>query len=242
MNPLQFTRSLFTLIIVPPLTLAVSILTLISIFFFRAGQKTVQSFPRFWGRVICACCGVRVKVEGLENISQHDNYIFVANHASQFDIFCFQGYFPHDFRWIAKKELFKIPFFGPAMRRAGFISMDRSQGRQALRSLNEAAQRIAAGTSVLIFPEGTRTPDGRLHPFKAGAVLLAIKSGVPVVPVGFNGTYSILPKGKMLPGGGEITIRVGTPMPTNLYQPRDKQKLAQNLHDKVAELLTEHRS
>jgi 1-acyl-sn-glycerol-3-phosphate acyltransferase len=182
-----------------------------------------------------------VRIEGAENLIPEQTYIFVGNHVSQFDIFSFQGYFPHDFRWIAKKELFRIPFFGPAMLRSGIVPIDRSHGREALKSLNRAAERIAGGTSVLIFPEGTRSADGRLHPFKTGAVLLAIKAGVPVIPIGFNGTYSILPKGKFLPNSGEIVIRIGSPICTDNSKPVDKQQLADHLHDRVAALLDSER-
>ncbi len=147
---------------------------------------------------------------------------------------------PHDFRWIAKKELFAIPIFGAAMRAVDFISIDRSRGRQAVQSLNDAAVRIAEGTSVLIFPEGTRSPDGHLQPFKTGAIVLAIKSGVPVVPVGFNGTHQVLPKGRLLACGGNVVLRIGKPLPTRDFKAKDKQELALKLQQQVAELLDEY--
>jgi len=220
-----------------PITLLFSILTLLDMYLFRRSERKAQVFPQMWGRSICRVANVTVRIEGAENLIPDQTYIFVGNHVSQFDIFSFQGYFPHDFRWIAKKELFRIPFFGSAMLRAGIVPIDRSHGREALKSLNRAAEQIARGTSVLIFPEGTRSKDGRLHPFKTGAVMLAIKAGVQVVPIGFNGTYSILPKGKLLADCGEIIIRIGKPIPTSSYKPSDKQELASQLHDLVAELL-----
>ena len=125
------------------------------------------------------------------------------------------------------------------MRKAGYISIDRSHGRQAIKSLDEAAEKIGAGTSVIIFPEGTRSPDGQLHDFKAGAMLLAIKSGVPVVPVAITGTHEILPKGKLMMKPGLAQIRIGQPIETKNYGPRDKHQLAQALHDEVAKLLTD---
>ena len=125
------------------------------------------------------------------------------------------------------------------MHRVGYISIDRSHGRQALKSLDEAAKQIAAGSSVLIFPEGTRSADGLLHEFKTGAVLLAIKAGVPIVPLGFNGSYDVLPKGKLLPKSGAITIRIGPAIPTEHYKTSDKQDLARNLHAAVENLLDE---
>jgi len=242
MSPLQYIRALFFLLAIPPLTFIASALTLIDLYLVRKSQLRVQVFPRTWGAAVCRVAGVRVRIVGAENLVPEQTYIFVGNHASQFDIFSFQGFFPHDFRWIAKKELFRIPLFGPAMRGAGIIPIDRSHGREAMKSLNRAAQQIAGGTSVLIFPEGTRSTDGRLQPFKTGAITLAIKAGVPVVPIGFIGTHDILPKGKLLVRSGEIMIRIGRPMSIADFKLKDKQQLAELLHDRVAELLvvTEH--
>ncbi len=239
LSPLGFLRSCCTLLLAPLLTLIVSAASLVDMFWIRKSEVKAQVFPRWWGRMLCRLAGVRVRIEGISNINQEQTYIFAGNHCSQYDIFSFQGYFPHDFRWIAKKELFRIPLFGQAMRRVGYIAVDRSHGRQAMRSLDEAAKRIAAGSSVLIFPEGTRSGDGSLQEFKTGAVLLAIKAGVPIVPLGFVGSRAVLPKGALLPRGGEIVIRIGTPMATDHYKTADKQLLAQALHDAVADLLKE---
>ena len=237
MSLLQYIRTLLTLLLAVPVTLFFSIIILLDIFLVRRSEQKVQIFPRAWGKSICLLVGVKVRIEGAENLATDQTYIFVGNHVSQFDIFSFQGHFPHNFRWIAKKELFRIPFLGSAMLRSGIIPIDRSHGREALKSLNKAAEQISKGTSVLIFPEGTRSADGRLQPFKTGAVMLAINAGVPVIPIGFIGTYSILPKGKFLANCGEITIRIGKPISTDNYKPGDKQKLAHHLHDRVAELL-----
>jgi 1-acyl-sn-glycerol-3-phosphate acyltransferases len=181
--------------------------------------------------------GVRVRMEGLTNIDPEQIYIFAGNHCSQYDIFSFQGYFPHDFRWIAKKELFRIPIFGRAMHHIGYIPVDRSHGRQALKSLDEAAKRIASGSSVLIFPEGTRSADGALQEFKSGGALLAIKAGVPIVPLAFIGSREVLAKGRLLPRNGEIIIRIGTPIPTAHYRATDKNVVSAALYAAVARLL-----
>lgn len=237
MSPIHLLRGGCTLFLAPFLTLFVSLFSLIDLLWFRKSEIKAQVFPRYWGRILCWIAGVRVRVEGIERIEPGQTYIFAGNHCSQYDIFSFQGYFPHDFRWIAKKELFRIPIFGQAMHRVGYIPIDRSHGREALRSLEEAAKRIAAGSSVLIFPEGTRSADGTLGDFKAGAVLLAIKAGVPIVPLGFNGSYRVLPKGALLPRGGEIVIRIGAPIATEQFKASDKQLLAAELRAAVAALL-----
>lgn len=237
MSPFQFIRSLCTLALAPLLTFAVSAASLSDVLWFRKSEVKAQVFPRYWGRILCRLAGVRVRVEGMTNLDPRQTYIFAANHCSQYDIFSFQGYFPHDFRWIGKKELFRIPIFGQAMHRLGYIAIDRSHGRQALQSLDEAAKRIASGSSVLIFPEGTRSSDGALQEFKTGAAVLAIKAGVPIVPLGFSGSSRVLPKGRLLPRGGEIVIHIGAPISTRQYRTADKQVLATELHAAVARLL-----
>jgi len=219
------------------LTLLISLITLFWTLALRRSAASIQGLARWWARTISFFCGVTVTVAGTENLDPDKPYIFAANHQSQFDIFALQGFLGVDFRWLAKKELFRVPIWGPAMRRAGYIPVDRSHGRQALKSLDEAARKIAAGTSVIIFPEGTRSKDGKLHEFKAGAMVLAIKSGVDIVPVAIKGTYEILPKGKLLMNAGEVSIQVGSPIETKSYTTRDKHALAQILHDDVARLL-----
>lgn len=237
MSLVALMRGVCTMVAAVPLTFIVSALTLVDLHWGRKSEVKVQLFPHYWGRILCWLAGVRVRVEGMEQLDANKTYIFAGNHCSQYDIFAFQGYFPHDFRWIAKKELFRIPLFGPAMHRAGYIPIDRSHGRQAIKSLDEAARRIAAGSSVLIFPEGTRSSNGVLQEFKAGAVLLAIKAGVEIVPLGINGSHRVLPKGALLPRPGEIVLRIGTPMPTHHFRSSDKQQLAAELHRAVADLL-----
>jgi 1-acyl-sn-glycerol-3-phosphate acyltransferase len=238
-TPVQYIRGCAALAVMPFLTLGVSLGTLIDMHWGRKDPNKALQFPRFWGRVLCGIVGVKVSLTGRENIDPEATYIFIGNHTSQTDIWTFMGYIPHHIRWVAKKELFAIPVFGAAMRSVGFISIDRSRGREAVKSLNDAAAQIAAGASVILFPEGTRSPDGRLHPFKTGAIMLAIKAGVPVVPVGFNGNYQILPKGKLIARGGRVEMRIGKPVPTAGFKAKDKQELARSLRRQVAELLDE---
>ncbi len=237
MSMIHYPRALLTVILALPLTMLASLGAWMAVVVLRWPSSRAMIFPRAWGRGICRLSGVRVTVEGAEHLLPEATYIFAGNHASQFDIFCFQGYFPHDFRWIAKKELFRIPIFGPAMRRVGSVAIDRGHGREAMKSLDQAARSIAAGTSVLIFPEGTRSPDGHLREFKTGAILLAMRAGVPIVPLAFIGTHAILPKGQKMPRPGRVIIRVGTPIDPNRYRSGQKQELASHLREQVATLL-----
>jgi 1-acyl-sn-glycerol-3-phosphate acyltransferase len=239
MSIFQFIRSLLACITIPPLTVAVCLGALADVRWFRRSKAKAQQFPRIWGRVLCRIADIRVRIEGRENLDPAGTYIFVGNHASMADIMTFSGYIDHDYRWIAKKELFAIPIFGPGIQALDFVSIDRSRGREAIKSLNEAAKKIAEGASVILFPEGTRSADGRLQEFKTGAVVLAIKAGVDIVPVGFNGTHQVLPKGKLLSRGGEVVLRIGSPVSTKDFKAGDKQMLVGILYRKVAELLDE---
>jgi 1-acyl-sn-glycerol-3-phosphate acyltransferase len=233
----SFIRGGTLLFLAPFVTIYYSVVILVAMFLFHLPEDKLQRYPSRWARQFCRIAGVRVIIEGADKLQPQTGYIYCANHLSQFDIFSFQGYFPLGFRWLAKEELFKVPFLGQAMTNAGAIAINRSHGREAVKSLQQAAERIKAGTSILIFPEGTRSSDGTLQPFKGGAMLLAIKAEVPIVPVAFVGSYYVLPKGTFLPRPGTITIKVGDPISVSGFSNKDKQTLAIAIHDKVAELL-----
>ena len=235
MNFLAFLRALFVIPFALLLTLLVSLVTLFMTLVLRRDAAAIEGLAAWWARSICRAAGVAVTVEWAEELEPDRPYIFAANHASQFDILALQGFLGVDFRWLAKKELFAVPVWGHAMRRAGYIPVDRSHGRKAMKSLLEAAKKIGGGTSVIIFPEGTRSRDGKLHDFKAGAMVLAIKAGVPIVPVAIRGTYEILPKGRLLMKPGAVRIRVGRPIETSA--PATKHDLARLAQAAVAELL-----
>jgi 1-acyl-sn-glycerol-3-phosphate acyltransferase len=237
MTASSFIRGGTLLFLAPFVTIYYSLVIVIAILLFRLPEDKLQRYPRQWARLFCLIAGVRVIIEGADKLQTQTGYIYCANHLSQFDIFSFQGYFPLSFRWLAKEELFKVPFLGRAMANAGAIAINRSHGREAVKSLQQAAERIKAGTSILIFPEGTRSPDGMLQPFKGGAMLLAIKAGVPIVPVAFVGSYAVLPKRAFFPRPGTITIKVGDPVSVSGSSNKDKQALAITIHDKIAALL-----
>lgn len=237
MNIRHRIRAILVLLVVPFLTIACSLAVLIGRGLLRIPVVKIQAVPHFWGWLITTWSGVKVRVEGLERLDRTKPYIFVANHQSQFDIFVLDGFLDIDFRWLAKKELFRLPFFGWAMLLAGSIPVDRSHGRKALKSLDQAAKRIAAGASVIIFPEGTRSPDGQLQPFKAGGMQLAIKSGVELVPMAISGTREVLPKGRILARPGRVVIRLGEPVDSRKFTAKEKQALAELLQDRVAALM-----
>lgn len=238
MSILNRIRSVLVLLLVIPLvTVLTSIGVITGVTLLRRSSGQIKIVPRWWSRIIAWCSGVQVLVEGIENLNPEHPYIFAANHQSQYDIFALDGFLLVDFRWMAKKELFRIPIVGAAMRLAGSIPIDRSHGRQAMKSLAEAAKRIASGTSVVIFPEGTRTSDGTLQPFKPGAMYLAIKSGVDIVPMAIIGGFDVLAKGCLLSKPGRMVIKIGKPIATAGYTQKQKQELADLLHNEVAALI-----
>ncbi len=149
----------------------------------------------------------------------------MANHQGAYDIFALLAYLPIEFKWLAKEELFRIPILGWAMRAAGYISIDRKGKKKALESVERAVAKIQEGTSVLVFPEGTRSPDGKIHPFKRGGFTLAIRAGVPIVPISIRGSRDVLPRGSLRVKPGKIEIIVGECIRTDDRSLADREDL-----------------
>lgn len=157
----------------------------------------------------------------------------MANHQSDFDILILLAHVPCQFRWIVKKELFHIPLFGPAMRKAGYIEMDRQNHKSALRSIEKAARKIRDGKSVMSFPEGTRSKDGKVEPFKQGMFYLAIKAGVPIIPISLIGAYHILPKRSLRINPGKVTMVIGNPIETCGYTIENRHALIEKVRNAI---------
>ncbi len=153
----------------------------------------------------------------------------MANHQGAYDIFALLAYLPVDFKWLAKAELFKIPILGWAMGAAGYISIDRKGKKKALDSIEIAIAKIRGGASVLVFPEGTRSPDGQIHPFKRGGFTLAIKAGAPIVPISIRGSREVLPRSSLRVRPGKIEIIVGKPISTDDKSMADRESLMQEV-------------
>ena len=215
----------------------VGIIDLLVIPFDRKG-KIFHLLSQVHSRTILGVCGVKVNLRGLENIDLAKNYIYVSNHASQFDIPAVISTIPQEIRIMFKKELGKIPLFGWGLKLSKiYIEVDRGKGQDALRSLDDAAAKMRGGSSVLLFAEGTRTKTGKLQPFKRGAFYLALRSGYPVVPLTINGSYSILQKGSIMIRPGTITITIGKP----IEPPATTTKEAElQLRDQVQNSIQEH--
>lgn len=206
------------------------------------GENIVHRYGIFWGRSCLWLAGLKVRVKGAENIPQGQPAVYAANHQSNFDIPALYAGLPLQFRWLAKKELFDVPLFGPAMKRCGYIPIDRSDRRKAMHSMNEAAQRISQGASVIVFPEGTRTPDGQLQEFKKGALVIAVKAQVPVVPVAIRGSYQIMPKNVLKINPGPIDIEIFPPIATEGLKTKAIDNLSEQTQQLIATALKEHAS
>lgn len=186
-----------------------------------------------WAKIILWVCGARVKVIGQENVDRDDPRIYLSNHQSYFDIFALLAYLPADFKFIMKQELMRIPLFGFAMKRARYIAIDREDPRKAVKSINEAAMKIKEGSSMLVFPEGTRSEDGKLQPFKTGAFRLALKAGRDVVPVAITKSRDIVPKKSLKINKGTIAMNIGAPISVKDYTRKDMDKLMAKVREAI---------
>ncbi|MDE5642637.1 MAG: 1-acyl-sn-glycerol-3-phosphate acyltransferase [Muribaculaceae bacterium] len=166
----------------------------------------------YWAKCWCWLAFIRVSVRGRENIIEGNSYVFVANHQSAYDIFSVYGYLGHQFRWMMKKSLEKIPLVGFACRKAGHIYVDRHSPAAVRQTMQTAEKQLAGGMSVVVFPEGSRTKDGHTHSFRRGAYMLAMEFSLPVVPVTIDGAYDVLPPDALLMRPGRIVLTIHKPI------------------------------
>ncbi len=231
-------RKVFILLEYAIVTIVLSTVALFVSLFDSQG-KALHRMAEFWARIHLAASGISVSVTGLENIASPP-YIFMCNHQSALDIFSLFVALPLQFKWIAKRELFFIPFLGWAMKRAGYISLDRKHPREAIKAMDDVAQKIRGGMNIIIFPEGTRSEDGNLLPFKKGVFALALRAKVPIVPVGISGSSILQPKGSFIPNKkGVIYIRIGKPIDTAQGSRSAKTEIMMTVRQAIEGLMTE---
>jgi 1-acyl-sn-glycerol-3-phosphate acyltransferase len=200
----------------------------------RKRGRVFHAIARTWAHAVLAVCGIRVKVRGIKHIDPGRNYVYVSNHASMFDIPAIIAGVHDQIRIIYKKELEIIPVFGWGLKWGSYIAIDRGRSTRAMRSLEEAVTKIRNGASVLLYAEGTRTTDGTLQPFKRGAFNLAVRAGVPVVPLTINGSYSLLPKHSMRIRPGTVEIVLGRPIPVEGEGKDAEIELMEKVHAAIA--------
>ena len=194
-----------------------------------------------WARIVAWVTPMLVRVEGREHVDPDRSYVVVSNHQSHFDILVLYGWLGVDLRWVMKQELRSIVGLGAACAALGHIYIDRSDHQAAIRSINAARERISAGTSVIFFPEGTRSDDGRLRRFKKGAFRFAIDAGLPILPVTVDGTCEVLPARRYDLRPGRARLVIHEPIPTNGLATSDLPELADRVRQTIALALPDGR-
>jgi 1-acyl-sn-glycerol-3-phosphate acyltransferase len=197
---------------------------------------------RRWSKDNLWLSRARIEVEGLEHVDPSRPQLYAANHSGFHDILSLAACLPIQFRWVAKKSLFNVPFMGWHMSRSGYIPIDREQPREAAKSILAAALLIRGGVNAVSFPEGTRSPTGELGPFRSGAFALALRSGVPLVPISIEGSYRvIMPKTLQVNPGTIIRIKIDRPIDTSTYRRNEKDRLMKEVFDRMNRNLEELR-
>ena len=205
---------------------------------FSPAEERGRRIGRRWAKILLYLSGVKIAIIGTENIAVGKPKLFMANHQSDFDILICMAGIPADFVWTAKKELFRIPIFGQAMRASGFVEIDRQDREKAIKNLDRAAGKLQSGVSVAAFPEGTRSRDGKLLPFKQGMFYLAIQTGIPIVPVTIIGSGKIMSKKSWQVKRGEIIMVIDEPIDVGDYTIETRALLM----DKVRHIIAANQS
>ena len=199
------------------------------------GPRAASVFGVVWARLNSLATPMLVQTLGRENIDKSQSYVIVSNHQSQYDIFVLYGWLGIDFKWVMKQELRRVPALGVACEKIGHIFIDRSNTEAALRSLEKAKSKIVNGTSVIFFPEGTRSRDGNLGTFKKGAFRMALDLGIPILPVTISGTRSILPTRSIDPFPGRARMTIHPALDTQGYDGRRMKVLIEKTRDILEE-------
>jgi len=186
----------------------------------RTGELQ-HTCARWWCRMVALTIGARIRVHGTEHVAPGRSYVYMANHSSLIDTPALFAYLPFQFKIMAKRSLFYVPFMGWHLWTSGNFPIDRGDARKTALSLRRVVDGLRAGRSLAVFPEGTRTPDGRLQEFKPGAFKIAARAGVPIVPVTIRGTFRLLPKTTLAPRPGRVDVFIGEPIET--AGPGDRQ-------------------
>ena len=194
----------------------------------------VHYIGKFWARLNLVLSGVRVRLINRAAIDRSQSYIVMSNHQSHYDVWALIGHMPLQLRWVIKMELRKIPIFGLGCERMGQIFIDRGNPERAYKSLEVAGQKIRNGASVVFFPEGTRSPDGKLLPFKKGGFKIAFAAGVPILPITVRGSRAVLPKGSARVRPGTIELVIHDPVPLDGYSDENREELMARVKDTIA--------
>lgn len=204
-----------------------------------ASPRAAWWFGVAWSRLVCLLNFTRVELRGSEHIQPGRSYVYMLNHQSHFDAAAFYGRWREQFRWVVKEELRKVPGLGWYCAAGGHVFVDRRDHQRAIDSLSRARDRMLEERfSIAFFPEGTRSRDGRLQPFKKGGFLLALQTGLPILPISVSGSNAVLPgkSARLLPG--RITVTVHPPIDTRNYGPDEIERLMEDTRAAIARGLT----
>ncbi len=208
----------------------------------RARRGYFDWVHRNWGRSMLGLAGVRVELEGMKRLPPNEALILAVNHQSWFDIVALFGTLPVSLRFVAKKEISRIPLFAQAMGAAGHVFLDRRNRAKAVAAMRGAGVRMRdQGLSMVLFPEGTRSPDGRLLPFKKGSFVLSIETGATLLPLAMDGGRLIMPKGRLRVRSGRMRIRCGEPMPLAGLTKDDRDAVLEAVEGQISGMLSEIR-
>jgi 1-acyl-sn-glycerol-3-phosphate acyltransferase len=231
-------RTFWTAIVAVAVTIPVSSAIMV-ITLFSTTSRTVDRMIRWWARQIVRAAGIELLTENADRIEPMQRYILVSNHYSYLDIPCIlAGISQQPIRFLAKKSLFSIPLFGWALGRSGFVPIDRKNRRTAVKSFELAAERIRKGNTIVVFPEEGRTSTRELREFKRGGFLLALKSGLPVIPIAIDSTFDVLPVGSKRITPARVILRVGLPIQTEDRSVREKESLASDSREQIVGMLS----
>lgn len=197
-----------------PLLLVITIVAaVLTIVFSSLGVRWGAYYPaHYWAKLFCWLNLVSVEVKGSDNVSRGTSYVFVANHQGAFDIFAIYGFLGHDFKWMMKQSLRRIPLVGYSCYKAGHIFVDRSSAAGIRHTMEQAERSLSHGASIVVFPEGARTHNGHMRQFKKGAYQLALEFKLPLVPVSIDGAFDVMPRSHKLPLWGHITLTIHQPI------------------------------
>ena len=189
---------------------------------------------RWWCRLVAWTIFARIHVHGVEHVRGGRPYVYMANHASLIDTPALFAYLPHQFRIMAKKSLFNVPFMGWHLRTAGHFPIDHGNPRKTAISLRRVIEGVKAGRSLAVFPEGRRTEDGQLQAFEPGAFKIALRAGVPIVPVTIRGTFAMLPRTSLAPRPGRVDVIISEPIDTAAYTEKTLKDLIERTRAAIA--------
>lgn len=200
---------------------------------FNPYSDTMNNFIRFWAKFILSISGIKIEIVGQDNLNPELPVVYLANHGSLFDILASIYTIPGTVRFIAKKELFRIPIFAQGMKVAGMIKIDRGNSAKARKTIEQAIDIMKKGVSVIIFPEGTRSRTGTIKPFKKGGIILAISGNFPIMPIAISGSFHIMKKNSLYLRKGKIKVHFADAISTESYNTSDRNALVEKVRNVI---------